>query len=121
MIGQKYNTQKSILSIFVACLLVVGLMLPVSTAYADPKEDAQRALGELNSMQEELDAASNFYYETQVQLEEAQKRVKEAEAQIAEANAKIEACQTQLGERARAMYRSGTTSFLDVFWGGNYL
>lgn len=117
MIGQKYNTQKSILSIFVACLLVVGLMLPVSTAYADPKEDAQRALGELNSMQEELDAASNFYYETQVQLEEAQKRVKEAEAQIAEANAKIESCQTQLGERARAMYRSGSTSFLDVFLG----
>lgn len=117
MIGQKYNTQKSIFSILIACLLVAGLMLPVSTAYADPKADAQRALGELNSMQEELDAASNFYYETQVQLEEAQKRVKEAEAQIAEANAKIESCQTQLGERARAMYRSGSTSFLDVFLG----
>lgn len=50
MIGQKYNTQKSIFSIFIACLLVAGLMLPVSTAYADPKADAQRALGELSSM-----------------------------------------------------------------------
>lgn len=118
------SSRKALLSAILALVLAVGLMVPVSTAQAVPtaaekQAEADAALEQLNSMQEELDRASDNYFVAESERAEAQQKVEEAQARIDEETAKIKEYQSQLGTRARSMYRTGTTTFLDVLLGSS--
>ena len=94
--------------------------IPVGSAFATPAEDKQAeadaALESLNSKQADLDRASDKLVDARKDRKTAQKKVKKAQSRIEECNEQIEELQSQLGTRARSMYRSGTTTILDVFF-----
>ena len=105
----------------VAAALAATLMIP-SLAYADPtasekQAEAQAALASLNSMQSTLNRTSVVYDEALAAQREAEAKRDEAQARIDEANGQIADLQTRLGSRARSMYRTGGSSFLDLLLG----
>ncbi len=113
-------------SIFAACMavvLAVGLSIPLSTASAltaqEKQAEADAALAKLNNYQAELEEATANYEEAHSQQIEAEQKASEAQTKIDEETAKISEYQEQLGERARSMYRSGDTSFIDVILGAS--
>ncbi len=114
---------KAIANAAVAAVLAVGLSIPVANAYAAPSDDKQAeanaALEKLNQYQSELDQASANYESAHQEQLDAEARVDEAQSQIEEKTAQIESDQQRLGERARDMYRSGDTSFIDVILGAS--
>lgn len=106
-----------------AAILAVGLSVPAVNAFAAPSDDkqaeAQAALQKLNQYQSELDQASANYEAAHQEQIDAQNRVDEAQKQIEEKTAQIEKDQQRLSDRARDMYRSGDTNFLDVILGAS--
>lgn len=106
-----------------AAILAVGLSVPAANAFAAPSDDkqaeAQTALQKLNQYQSELDQASANYEAAHQEQIDAQNRVDEAQKQIEEKTAQIEKDQQRLSDRARDMYRSGDTNFLDVILGAS--
>lgn len=106
-----------------AAVLAVGLSIPAANAFASPSDDkqaeAQAALQKLNQYQSELDQASANYEAAHQEQIDAQNRVDEAQRQIEEKTAQIEKDQQRLSDRARDMYRSGDTNFLDVILGAS--
>lgn len=106
-----------------AAILAVGLSVPAASAFAAPSDDkqaeAQAALQKLNQYQSELDQASANYEAAHQEQIDAQNRVDEAQKQIEEKTAQIEKDQQHLSDRARDMYRSGDTNFLDVILGAS--
>lgn len=106
-----------------AAILAVGLSVPAASAFAAPSDDkqaeAQAALQKLNQYQSELDQASANYEAAHQEQIDAQNRVDEAQKQIEEKTAQIEKDQQRLCDRARDMYRSGDTNFLDVILGAS--
>lgn len=106
-----------------AAILAVGLSVPATNAFAAPSDDkqaeAQAALQKLNQYQSELDQASANYEAAHQEQIDAQNRVDEAQKQIEEKTARIEKDQQRLSDRARDMYRSGDTNFLDVILGAS--
>lgn len=106
-----------------AAILAVGLSVPAASAFAAPSDDkqaeAQAALQKLNQYQSELDQASANYEAAHQEQIDAQSRVDEAQKQIEEKTAQIEKDQQRLSDRARDMYRSGDTNFLDVILGAS--
>ena len=112
---------KAVLSGFFAVVLAVGLAIPASSAFASPADDKQAeanaALEKLNAYQAELDEASGNYQNALQEQLDAEAKVDEAQKQIEEKTTEIQGYQEQLGDRARDMYRSGSTTFLDVMLG----
>ena len=106
-----------------AAILAVGLSVPAASAFAAPSDDkqaeAQAALQKLNQYQSELDQASANYEAAHQEQIDAQNRVDEAQEQIEEKTAQIDKDQQRLSDRARDMYRSGDTNFLDVILGAS--
>lgn len=106
-----------------AAILAVGLSVPAASAFAAPSDDkqaeAQAALQKLNQYQSELEQASANYEAAHQEQIDAQNRVDEAQKQIEEKTAQIEKDQQRLSDRARDMYRSGDTNFLDVILGAS--
>lgn len=106
-----------------AAILAVGLSVPAASAFAAPSDDkqaeAQAALQKLNQYQSELDQASANYEAAHQEQIDAQNRVDEAQKQIEDKTAQIERDQQRLSDRARDMYRSGDTNFLDVILGAS--
>lgn len=106
-----------------AAILAVGLSVPAASAFAAPSDDkqaeAQAALQKLNQYQSGLDQASANYEAAHQEQIDAQNRVDEAQKQIEEKTAQIEKDQQRLSDRARDMYRSGDTNFLDVILGAS--
>ena len=106
-----------------AAILAVGLSVPAASAFAAPSDDkqaeAQAALQKLNQYQSELDQASANYEAAHQEQIDAQNRVDDAQKQIEEKTAQIEKDQQRLSDRARDMYRSGDTNFLDVILGAS--
>ena len=106
-----------------AAILAVGLSVPAASAFAAPSDDkqaeAQAALQKLNQYQSELDQASANYEAAHQEQIDAQNRVDEAQKQIEGKTAQIEKDQQRLSDRARDMYRSGDTNFLDVILGAS--
>lgn len=112
---------KQILCTILAVILAVGLMVPLTSAQADPiqekRAEAAAALERLESYQATLsDAQANYEAAVTDQMAAAEK-VAEAQAKIEENTTRIQELQVQLGDRARSMYRSGNLTFLDVFLG----
>ncbi len=121
----KIATQKrAIIAALMAVVLLVGLMVPTVSAYAEPtsaekRAEAQQVLEQLEDMQVKLDEASNNYYAALDAQKEAETKVEEAKAKVEEKTKEIEDYQEQLGDRARDMYRSGSISFVDVILGAS--
>lgn len=113
--------RKGVFAGAVAAALAAALMIP-SLAYADPSSsekqaEAQAALASLNSMQSTLDQAAVAYDEAVAAQSEAEAKQDEAQARIVEASDQIADLQERLGSRARSMYRTGGSSFLDLLLG----
>ncbi len=107
-----------------ACAIAcAAAMVAPTQAYADAYEEklaeVDAALQTLNIMLVELDQA-NWDYENAVAVQqEAEQSVVDAQATIDEKTAEIGEYQGKLGDRARSMYRSGSSSFLDVLLGSS--
>ncbi len=99
----------------------VSLTMP-GLAFADPTSASKQAEADevrtrVTAMQSELSAASEEYYAALDAHDAAVAACDEAQARIDEANGQIAELQGKLGTRARSMYRSGGTSFLDLLLG----
>lgn len=100
---------------------VVSLTMP-SLAFADPTSASKQAEADevrtrVAAMQSELSQKSEEYYAALDAHDAAVAACDEAQARIDEANGQISELQGKLGTRARSMYRSGGTSFLDLLLG----
>lgn len=112
---------KGALAGFLAATLAASLMIP-SLAFAEPtsaekQAEASAALASLNSMQEKLDQASANYGTALQEQQEAEQNRDAAQARIDEANDQISDLQDRLGTRARSMYRTGSSSIVDLLLG----
>ena len=99
----------------------VSLTMP-SLAFADPtsaskQAEADEVRSRVAAMQSELSQKSEEYYAALDAHDAAVAACDEAQARIDEASGQISALQEKLGTRARSMYRSGGTSFLDLLLG----
>lgn len=100
-----------------------GMMMCLNPAlaFADPTADkqaeAQQVLAQLNSMQASLDEASNNYFTALDEQKTAQAKMDEAQTKIDETNDQISNVQDKLSTRARSMYRSGSSTVIDLLLG----
>ena len=101
-------------------LLIFALALP-TVALATPAEEKQAeadaAYEQLQEMQADYQQAEADYeeaFDAQLKAEEA---VQDAQKRIDEATERIAALQTQLGNRARSMYRSCNLDVVDLLFG----
>ncbi|WP_304427151.1 C40 family peptidase [uncultured Adlercreutzia sp.] len=107
-----------------AAALGISLCLPaldpqpaLAVTAAEKQAEANAALEKLNALQEKLDQASDTYFDALQTRDDAQARMDEAQGRIDEASGRIGELQDQLGTRARSMYRSGSSTFLDLLLG----
>ncbi|WP_165062765.1 MULTISPECIES: C40 family peptidase [unclassified Adlercreutzia] len=100
-----------------SCFIATNPLDAFAVTSAEKKAEAAAALDSLNAMQDKLDAASDTYYTALEAQQEAEARVEEAQKRIDEATAQIAELQEQLGVRARSMYRSGSSTFIDLLLG----
>ena len=84
---------------------------------AEKKAEAEAMKAKLEVMQAKLKESSEAYEGAMGRREEAQAKMDDAQARIDEASEQISGLQEQLGVRARNMYRSGSSSFLDMLLG----
>lgn len=101
----------------------VSLVTP-SFAFADPTSAEKQAEADavriqVTEMQNNLNQASEDYFLALHEHDLAIAAVDEAQVRIDETNAQISELQTKLGTRARSMYRSGNTSFIDMLLGAS--
>lgn len=107
--------------------LIFSMSAPVATAsnklaFATPtssskQAEADNALQQLNSLQTKLMESANNYTQCIVDKEKAEEAKDEAQKNIDETNEKISDIQSQLSTRARSMYRTGSSSILDLIFG----
>ena len=121
--------RKKACAVTASIILSAGLGMPLATtgtllnnqtvAYAEPstQEQAEEALTKLNSLEQQMGEAENTYTQAIIDKEEAQKKVQEAQGKIEDCNEKITDLQGKLGNRARSMYRTGSSSILDLILG----
>ena len=107
-----------------AAVLGISVCLPALTPHeahavtaAEKQAEANAALEKLSALQDQLNAASDTYYDALSDQEAAQGRMDEAQTRIDEASGRIGELQEHLGTRARSMYRSGSTTFIDLLLG----
>lgn len=110
---------------FVSILLITGtasLALPVS-AYADTaaekQAEADKVRQRISAMLEELEDAEDNYYLALAEQEEALAAAEEASKQVESLSEQISETQAILASRASSMYRSGSSSFLDLLLGAS--
>lgn len=99
------------------CLPAVAPRPAYAVTAAEKQAEANAALEKLNALQDQLNAASDTYYDALSDQEAAQTRMDEAQTRIDEASSRIDELQEQLGTRARSMYRSGSSTFIDLLLG----
>lgn len=100
-----------------ASLVTLGRDVALADPSDDKKAEAQAALAKLDDLQVKLDIAAADYGEAQMSLISAQQALDEAVAEVAATQERISAIQLRLGDRARAMYRTGSASFIDMLLG----
>jgi peptidoglycan DL-endopeptidase CwlO len=111
---------KNTIAILTSVVLVVSMTPFFSQqAHADKQSEAAAALSQLTSLQEQLGTLENAYNDAASEQEEAENKVQEAEEKINDCNEKISKLQKQLSSRAKSMYRSGASSWLDVILGSS--
>ena len=98
----------------------LSLMSP-ATAFAETaaekQAEADAVRNQLIGLQADLEAAEISYYSALDERDTAQAAMEAEQAKIDDANDQIAGLQDKLGTRARSMYRSGSSSFLDFVLG----
>lgn len=84
---------------------------------AQKQAEAAAVYDRLQGLEVKLDQASNEYFTCLSEQKAAQKGMDDAQKRIEECTDKISTLQTQLATRAKSMYRTGSTTFLDVLLG----
>lgn len=108
---------------FVATLASMGAICALEPTQALAATAAQKQAevrtvkAQLEAIAEEASAAGDRYHQVMDEYEDASARVEEAERTIAECSEKIGVLQERLDTRALAMYRSGSSSYLNVLLG----
>ncbi len=125
MEGLTHHPFRTVAVAGLSAVLAAGIMVPVTgtgSAWADPtsaeiQAEAQSVLASLEAQQAQLDAASEDYYTALEEQEAAQQKMDEAQQRIEEAEDEIVDLQGRLSDRARSMYRDGTSTMIDVLLG----
>lgn len=104
-------------SLVLACGCFITVTSAQAVTAAEMAAEANAALAQLNAMQETMDEASNNYFQSLYEYQEAVEARQATEDRIAYTNERIEDVQSRLGERARDMYRNGSSSFIDLILG----
>jgi len=84
---------------------------------AEKQAEARVAARTLSTLQAELDAVSDVYFGALNDKAAAEAQIEESQKQIAEAEKKISGLQQRISTRAKAMYKTGTSSILDLLFG----
>lgn len=114
-----FFTKRAAVGAVLACVLA-GALAPASAfavTAAEKQAEAQEALSQLNSMQQVLDKTSAAYDEALFAQTQAEADRDAAQGRIDELAVRIADVQDRLGQRAASMYRSGSTSMLDLLLG----
>ena len=101
-------------------VLACGIAIPqqaFAVTAAEVEAEAQDVLVQLNAMQTTLDEASQTYFERLTEYQNAVELRDAARTRIEDLSAEITDLQTRLGNRAREMYRSGSTPVIDLLLG----
>lgn len=105
-----------------AAIGALGLIFP-STAFgvtaAEKQAEADAVRNQLVGLQAEVEAASELYHGALDERNAAQAAMEAEQVKIDEATAQIANLQDHLGNRARGMYRSGSSTFLDFLLGSS--
>ena len=86
---------------------------------AEKQAEADAVRNQLVGLQADLEAAADSYKQALDAQEVAQAAMEAEQVKIDEANGKIADLQDKLGTRARSMYRTGSSSFLDFVMGAS--
>lgn len=104
-----------------AIMLGAASIVAPTTAFAataaEKQAEADAVRNQLVGLQADLEAAADSYKQALDAQEVAQAAMEAEQVKIDEANGKIADLQDKLGTRARSMYRSGSSSFLDFVMG----
>ena len=104
-----------------AVMLGAASIVAPTTAFAataaEKQAEADAVRNQLVGLQADLEAAADSYKQALDAQEGAQAAMEAEQVKIDEANGKIADLQDKLGTRARSMYRSGSSSFLDFVMG----
>lgn len=84
---------------------------------AEKQAEADEVRNQLVGLQADLEKASDDYYAAVEEQEAAQAAMEAEQKKIDEANARIAELQENLSVRARSMYRTGSSTFLDFLLG----
>lgn len=98
-------------------LCMVNPVPAFGTSAAQKQAEVRSVKAKLDAMAEDVSAAGDRYHQAIDAYDTATQRVEQAQATIAEASERIASLQKRLDTRATAMYRSGSTSYLDVLLG----
>lgn len=99
---------------------VLAVMSPTHAAFADSndtKSKVDAARSDLADMQTKLEQASDNYYKALSDADDAKQAMKDAQDRIDTLQGQIRVVQGKLSQRARTMYRDGTTTYLTCLLG----
>ena len=86
---------------------------------AEKQAEADAVRNQLVGLQADLETAGENYYAALDEQESAQRSMEEQQVKIDETTEEIEGLQDRLSTRARSMYRSGSTTFIDFLLGAS--
>lgn len=105
-----------------AALGATSLIIPefaLAETAAEKQAEADAVRNQLVGLQADLETAGENYYAALDEQESAQRSMEEQQVKIDETTEEIEGLQDRLSTRARSMYRSGSTTFIDFLLGAS--
>ena len=105
-----------------AALGATSLIIPefaFAETAAEKQAEADAVRNQLVGLQADLETAGENYYAALDEQERAQRSMDEQQVKIDETTQEIEGLQDRLSTRARSMYRSGSTAFIDFLLGAS--
>ncbi|WP_417755317.1 coiled-coil domain-containing protein [Senegalimassilia anaerobia] len=105
-----------------AALGATSLIIPefaFAETAAEKQAEADAVRNQLVGLQADLETAGEKYYAALDEQESAQRSMEEQQVKIDETTEEIEGLQDRLSTRARSMYRSGSTTFIDFLLGAS--
>lgn len=105
-----------------AALGATSLIIPefaFAETVAEKQAEADAVRNQLVGLQADLETAGENYYAALDEQESAQRSMEEQQVKIDETTEEIEGLQDRLSTRARSMYRSGSTTFIDFLLGAS--
>ena len=105
-----------------AALGATSLIIPefaFAETAAEKQAEADAVRNQLVGLQADLETAGENYYAALDEQERAQRSMDEQQVKIDETTQEIDGLQDRLSTRARSMYRSGSTTFIDFLLGAS--